>query len=389
MSGRGATGGGAGPGRRHHVRGRGDRRRTAGGVAAGEVVFNTVLSGYQEVITDPSYAGQIITFTYPHIGNYGVNRPTTRPAGRSAGAWWSGSWPGAAATGGATATSTPAPAARHRRHRRHRHPAAHPPPPRRRRHARRLRHRRRGHLRAAAVAEPGTDGVDLVAEVTTAEPYTAGGGAASGSWPTTSASSGRSCATSAPSPRSRWCRRPRPRPTSWPASPTACSCPTARATRPMVPYAVDAIGELLGAGAGVRHLPRPPAAGPGHRRRDGEAAVRPPRRQPPGAQPGHRPGGDHQPEPQLRRGRRLAGRPGRGHPRQPQRRRVRGDAGARTRRPSACSTTPRPGRAPTTPATCSTSSPADGAPAASATSRRPPRGSRAAAAAARSRCRSA
>src|SRR5438876_1751276 len=43
-----------------------------GGVATGEVVFNTVLSGYQEVITDPSYAGQVITFTYPHIGNYGV-----------------------------------------------------------------------------------------------------------------------------------------------------------------------------------------------------------------------------------------------------------------------------------------------------------------------------
>ena len=37
-------------------------------------MFNTVLSGYQEVITDPSYAGQIITFTNPHIGNYGVNR---------------------------------------------------------------------------------------------------------------------------------------------------------------------------------------------------------------------------------------------------------------------------------------------------------------------------
>ena len=42
------------------------------GVAVGEVVFNTVLTGYQEVITDPSYAGQVITFTYPHIGNYGV-----------------------------------------------------------------------------------------------------------------------------------------------------------------------------------------------------------------------------------------------------------------------------------------------------------------------------
>lgn len=46
---------------------------SADGVSGGEVVFNTVLSGYQEVITDPSYAGQIITFTTPHIGNYGVN----------------------------------------------------------------------------------------------------------------------------------------------------------------------------------------------------------------------------------------------------------------------------------------------------------------------------
>ena len=42
------------------------------GISTGEVVFNTVLSGYQEVVTDPSYAGQIITFTYPHIGNYGT-----------------------------------------------------------------------------------------------------------------------------------------------------------------------------------------------------------------------------------------------------------------------------------------------------------------------------
>ena len=40
--------------------------------ADGEVVFNTALTGYQEVLTDPSYAGQIVTMTYPHIGNYGV-----------------------------------------------------------------------------------------------------------------------------------------------------------------------------------------------------------------------------------------------------------------------------------------------------------------------------
>jgi carbamoyl-phosphate synthase small subunit len=43
------------------------------GIAAGEVVFNTALTGYQEIVTDPSYAGQMITFTYPHIGNYGCS----------------------------------------------------------------------------------------------------------------------------------------------------------------------------------------------------------------------------------------------------------------------------------------------------------------------------
>ena len=44
-----------------------------GGEATGEVVFNTSMTGYQEAVTDPSYAGQIITFTYPLIGNYGVS----------------------------------------------------------------------------------------------------------------------------------------------------------------------------------------------------------------------------------------------------------------------------------------------------------------------------
>jgi carbamoyl-phosphate synthase small subunit len=45
----------------------------APGEAAGELCFNTSMSGYQEVLTDPSYAGQIVTMTMPHIGNYGVN----------------------------------------------------------------------------------------------------------------------------------------------------------------------------------------------------------------------------------------------------------------------------------------------------------------------------
>ncbi|MFN7902369.1 MAG: glutamine-hydrolyzing carbamoyl-phosphate synthase small subunit [Holosporales bacterium] len=46
-----------------------------GGVAAGEICFNTAMTGYQEILTDPSFAGQIITFTFPHIGNVGANTP--------------------------------------------------------------------------------------------------------------------------------------------------------------------------------------------------------------------------------------------------------------------------------------------------------------------------
>ncbi|MCL4674001.1 MAG: carbamoyl phosphate synthase small subunit, partial [Sphingomonadaceae bacterium] len=45
----------------------------ASGSAVGEVCFNTAMTGYQEVMTDPSYAAQIVTFTFPHIGNVGAN----------------------------------------------------------------------------------------------------------------------------------------------------------------------------------------------------------------------------------------------------------------------------------------------------------------------------
>ena len=149
--------------------------------ASGEVVFNTVLAGYQEVITDPSYAGQIITFTYPHIGNYGVNladfearrpvlprrrrarpgppplelaqrgrprRPAARPtASRASPA----STPASSPAASATSAPSRAPSAR-------------------------STSSTRPTLLAAAKAEPGTDGVDLVAQVTTAEPYRLGDG---------------------------------------------------------------------------------------------------------------------------------------------------------------------------------------------------------------------
>jgi len=50
-------------------------------VAVGEVVFNTAMSGYQESMTDPSYARQLLTFTYPHIGNYGVSGAAMESSG--------------------------------------------------------------------------------------------------------------------------------------------------------------------------------------------------------------------------------------------------------------------------------------------------------------------
>ncbi|MFN2599364.1 MAG: carbamoyl phosphate synthase small subunit, partial [Pyrinomonadaceae bacterium] len=71
----------------------------AEGEVCGEMVFNTSMSGYQEVLTDPSYAGQIVCMTYPLIGNYGVNaadsesaRPwvegfVVREASRTASSW--------------------------------------------------------------------------------------------------------------------------------------------------------------------------------------------------------------------------------------------------------------------------------------------------------------
>lgn len=71
----------------------------AAGIATGEIVFNTAMSGYQEIVTDPSYAGQIIAFTAPHIGNYGTTEHdeqsakvhaqavVTRSMSRSASSW--------------------------------------------------------------------------------------------------------------------------------------------------------------------------------------------------------------------------------------------------------------------------------------------------------------
>jgi len=136
-------------------------------------VFNTVLSGYQEVITDPSYAGQIITFTNPHIGNYGTNLTDFESRGTFC--------------RGIVVRELA------RRHSNQRadssldallleHGVAGIAGVDTRRLTRILRDTgampgafgsaTEDELRAAAAAEPGTDGVDLVGQVTTPQPYT-------------------------------------------------------------------------------------------------------------------------------------------------------------------------------------------------------------------------
>jgi carbamoyl-phosphate synthase small subunit len=159
----------------------------ASGIAGGEVVFNTVLSGYQEVITDPSYAGQIITFTYPHIGNYGVTgfdsesrRPFSRGVivrdlARRRSNWRSTNDLDAYLRGlgvpGIAGVDT-------RRLTRHIRDAGAMPGAFGIVDERAAGHVDEATLRAAAAAEPGTDGLDLVATVSTAEPYTVGDRAA-------------------------------------------------------------------------------------------------------------------------------------------------------------------------------------------------------------------
>jgi len=72
-----------------------------GDFACGEVVFNTSMTGYQEMLTDPSYAGQILVLTYPLVGNYGINDGSNEsericPATGRAGPRWGSSWQRAA-----------------------------------------------------------------------------------------------------------------------------------------------------------------------------------------------------------------------------------------------------------------------------------------------------
>ena len=120
----------------------------APGEAHGEVVFNTSMTGYQEVLTDPSYAGQIVTMTAPQIGNYGVDRRRRRIARTARGRVHHarGVAAGQQLARGQHAARLPG-QARHRGDRRHRHARADARAAVGRRDARRHRHRARGSRR--------------------------------------------------------------------------------------------------------------------------------------------------------------------------------------------------------------------------------------------------
>jgi carbamoyl-phosphate synthase small subunit len=148
-----------------------------GGISGGEVVFNTSLTGYQEIITDPSYAGQIVTFTYPHIGNYGTAAAddearsahcrgvVIRELARRRSNWRSDrdldAFLRAQGLAGIAGVDT-------RRLTRHLRDAGSMPGA--------FGTAGEAAVKQAAVAERGTNGVDLVATVTTPEPYTFGSG---------------------------------------------------------------------------------------------------------------------------------------------------------------------------------------------------------------------
>ncbi len=67
--------------------------------ACGEVCFNTSMTGYQEILTDPSYKGKIVTMTYPLIGNYGINLQDVESCGRTCPDSWCASFHALSATG--------------------------------------------------------------------------------------------------------------------------------------------------------------------------------------------------------------------------------------------------------------------------------------------------
>ena len=333
------------------------------GVAAGEVVFNTALAGYQEIVTDPSYAGQIITFTYPHIGNYGVNerddearasalprRDRARPRA-----------PAVELARDRRPRRLPPPP-QGRGHRRHRHAPADPPHPRRRRDARRVRHRRSRHAaRGRAGRRRHRRPRSRVAR--SRPPSRTPSGPTTRRFYVVAYDFGikRSILdqlVAAGLPGRGRARGHARRPTCSTANPTACSSRTVPAIPRPSRRRATSVQRAARQRAGVRHLPRPPDHEPRPRRGDVQAALRSPRRQPPVRHLADRAGSRSRARTTTTRSTPTSLPDGqRGDAPEPERRRRRRRAQPSTSARSACSTTPKRVPVRTTRATCSRSSP--------------------------------
>ena len=273
--------------------------------ALGEVVFTTGMSGYQESMTDPSFAGQLITFTYPHIGNYGAssqameservwaraaimreagNREDAPSAERGWLDWLADC--GIPAISGLDTRSLV-------------------------QHIRRAGAMRGGlfagslpesRARELIEAEPQMAGQDLASVVSPEQVTRHGDG------------DGPHIAVLDTGIKASMVRELVARGARVSLHPCASSAAELLAEDPDAVFLVQRPRRPLRAAAdradgaradrqqaGVGDLPRPPAAVPRGRAGDLQAALRPPRRQPPGSRPAHRARGDHLPEPRLRR----------------------------------------------------------------------------------------
>ena len=353
-------------------------RSAPSGKPRGEVIFNTAMSGYQEILTDPSYRGQIVTMTYPMIGNYGVNDEdveSRRP--------WVNGFIVKEASSVAVELARPREPrrvpedARHRRAPGHRHARAHAPPARPRRAG---RHHLLGGSRPRAPARAGA----RAARPRRPRPGGRGDGRravhldARATWELA-----RGYATPPPARfkvvaydsgiklnilrqlRTAGCEVTVV-PASTPAAAvleheaaTASSSPTARAIPKACRTWSTRCAALLGTRADLRHLPRPPDPRARRRRPHLQAAVRPPRRQPSGARtwpPGKveitSQNHGFAVDPASVAAARLGA-----DARQPERRHVRGAAAPRAAGVLACSTTRRRRRVRTTRTICSSASP--------------------------------
>jgi carbamoyl-phosphate synthase small subunit len=289
------------------------------GHAAGEVCFNTAMTGYQEILTDPSYAGQIITFTFPHIGNVGTNDEDIETVNMAAlsgirgcvlradvtspSNWRAGerldAWLRKRNIIGIAGVDTRALTARIRENGMPNGVIAHSPD---------------GYFHEPSMlAElrnfPGLEGLDLAKEVTTAQtyqwdqtPWTWGDG-----YGTLTQPDFHVVAVDYGAKRNilRQLAEQGARVTVVPATASARDI---LAHNPDAVFLSNCHGEIRGAHdpradrnrqADVRHLPRPPVARAGARRPHREDAPGPPRGQPPGQGPHHRQGRDHLDEPRL------------------------------------------------------------------------------------------